>query len=149
MLVHCLSAVGWTQRALTSIGGVFGAATDTFALESTAEVALGSTADAVAFTAERIFGVGANRWLVTEDVIEEAFASAGEENPAPDALAAVGVEDPAPEDTLAASKKALALKKKLKKMKDEQEVQEEEVADDKMELIQKTAEPKDQPPLQL
>ena len=43
----------------------------------------------------------------------------------------------------------MALKKKLKKMKDEQEVQEEEVADDKMELIQKTAEPKDQPPLQL
>ena len=126
-------------------------------MESTAEVALGSTADAVAFTAERIFGVGANRWLVTEEVIEEAFASAGEENLAPDALAAVGVEDPAPEDTLAvagvegpASEDALALKKKLRKMKDEQE---EEVADvateDKMELIQKTAESKDQPPLQL
>ena len=91
-------------------------------MESTAEVALGSTADAVAFTAERIFGVGANRWLVTEEVIEEAFASAGEENLAPDALAAVGVEDPAPEDTLAvagvegpASEDALALKKKLMK----------------------------------
>ena len=72
-------------------------------------------------------------------------------------MATVGVEDPAPEDTLAvagvegpASEDALALKKKLRKMKDEQE---EEVADvateDKMELIQKTAESKDQPPLQL
>ena len=72
-------------------------------MESTAEVALGSTADAVAFTAERVFGVGANRWLVTGEVIEEAFATAGVEDSAPeDALAVAGVEDPAPEDALAA-----------------------------------------------
>ena len=72
-----------------------------------------STVAAFAFTAGRIFGVGANRWLVTEEVIEEAFASAGEENLAPDALAAVGVEDPAPEDTLAVAGEKVLLQKML------------------------------------
>ena len=105
------STTGWSVKpGPAAFGGVFGAA-GTFAFGSTAEAfALGSTAGAFAlgptadpFAWDSTVAAFANRWLVTGEVIEEAFATAGVEDSAPeDALAVAGVEDPAPEDALAA-----------------------------------------------
>ena len=62
---------------------------------------MGPTADPFAW--DSTVAAFANHWLVTGEVIEEAFATAGVEDSAPeDALAVAGVEDPAPEDALAA-----------------------------------------------
>ena len=61
---------------------------------------MGPTADPFAW--DSTVAAFANRWLVTGEVIEEAFATAGvEDSASEDALAVAGVEGPAPEDALA------------------------------------------------